>query len=406
MGRQAQKVDISFESAAFKRDPFPIYAKMREHSPIVNFHASGPLGGNAFAIMRYADVSSLMKDSSFVKDTTNAGLPPLKMPKFIQPLTRNMLGMDDPDHARLKRLVMAAFTPRRVEQMRQRTALISAQLLDGLAGQPHFDLIADYGLRLPVTVISDLLGVPTADQAKFARWSGALIRAGRTKFSGVHALPQIIQFLSYLKYLIALKRREPQDDLLSALVIAESEGDKLSHEELMAMIAILLSAGHETTVNLIGNGIFSLLTHPDAMAELREQPSIINTAVDELVRFSGPVSVLTHRYAKENVELGDVYIPKGALVFGVVASANRDEQQFEHADKLILTRTPNRHLGFGEGGHYCIGASLARMEGEIAINHLLSRFPKLNFVHPAESYTWTAGLNLRGLDKLLVKNGV
>jgi cytochrome P450 len=348
-------------------------------------------------------VSALIKDNRFVKDPVNAGLPPLRMPGFMRPLTRNMLGMDDPDHARLKKLVMAAFTPRRVDQMRERTAITSTKLLDQLAHRKQIDLIADYALPLPVTVISDLLGVPTQDQAKFARWSGALIHAGRSQMSGLLALPGIIRFLRYLKSLIALKRIDPKDDLVSALVAAESGGDTLSSEELMAMVAILLSAGHETTVNLIGNGIHTLLTHPNALQQLRIEPQIITSAVEELLRFSGPVATLTHRYAKADAEIASVHIPKGSLVFGFVASANRDDQQFENAETLDLTRTANRHLSFGEGGHYCVGASLARMEGAIAINDLLKRFPNMKLAQPAESLRWTEGLVLRGLTRLPVQ---
>jgi cytochrome P450 len=405
MIREAPFINVDFASATFKRDPFPTYAKLLMDTPVARFRASGPAGGNAvpYAITRYADVSDLIRDKRFVKDTANAGLPPVRVPGFIRPLMRNMLAMDDPDHARLKKLVMAAFTPKRVEMMRERTKAISAQLLDRLAGRDQFDLIADYALPLPVTVISDLLGVPVADQAKFAKWSGALINAGRSNFSAFLSLPNILRFLRYLKYLIALKRAEPQDDLVSALVAAEAEGDKLNGEELMAMIAILLSAGHETTVNLIGNGMHTLLTHPDAKAELRANPDIIAPAVEELLRFSGPVAALTHRYAKEDAEVAGSLIPKGSLVFGLVAAANRDERQFENANRVILTRSSNRHLSFGEGGHYCVGASLARMEGAIAINDLLQRMPNLGLAQSPKTLTWTPGLVLRGLDFLPIK---
>jgi cytochrome P450 len=405
MIREAPFLDVDFANATFKRDPFPTYAKLLMDTPVARFRASGPAGGNtvSFAITHYADVSALIRDKRFVKDTANAGLPPIRVPGFIRPLMRNMLAMDDPDHARLKKLVMAAFTPKRVEMMRERTKAISAQLLDRLAGRDQFDLIADYALPLPVTVISDLLGVPGPDQQKFAKWSSALIGAGRSSFSAVLSLPSVLRFLRYLKYLIALKRAEPQDDLVSALVAAEAEGDKLNGEELMAMIAILLSAGHETTVNLIGNGLHTLLTYPDAMAELRANPDIIAPAVEELLRFSGPVATLTHRYAKEDVEVAGSLIPKGSLVFGIVASANRDETQFENANQVVLTRGANRHLSFGEGGHYCVGASLARMEGAIAINDLLQRMPHMSLAQSPETLTWTPGLVLRGLDRMPVR---
>jgi cytochrome P450 len=405
MTQEAPFIDVDFAGAAFKRNPFPTYAKLHLNTPVARFRASGPAGGNttAFAIARHGDVSALIKDHRFVKDTANAGLPPMRVPGLMRPLMRNMLAMDDPDHARLKKLVMAAFTPKRVEMMRERAKVISAKLLDKVARRSHFDIIADYAVPLPVTVISDLLGVPTPDQARFAKWSSALIRAGRSNVSTILSLPGILRFLHYLKYLITLKRAEPQDDLVSALVAAEAQGDKLNSEELMAMIAILLSAGHETTVNLIGNGMHTLLAHPDSMAELRAHPEIIAPAVEELLRFSGPVAALTHRYAREDVEVAGTLIPKGSLVFGLVAAANRDEMQFENADQVVLTRSANRHLSFGEGGHYCVGASLARLEGAIAINDLLQRLPHLSFAQPPETLTWTPGLVLRGLDCLPVK---
>jgi cytochrome P450 len=408
MTQEAPFIDVDFASAAFKRDPFPTYTGLQLNMPVARFRASGPGGGNAvsFAITRYTDVSALLKDNRFVKDTANAGLPPMRVPGFMRPLIRNMLAMDDPDHARLKKLVMTAFTPKRVEMMRERTMAISSQLLDRLAQRDHFDLIADYALPLPVTVISDLLGVPAPDQAKFAKWSGALIRAGRSNISALLSLPGILRFLRYLKYLIALKRSEPQEDLVSALVAAEADHDKLNSEELMAMIGILLSAGHETTVNLIGNGMHTLLTHPDAMTELRAHPENIAPAVEELLRFSGPVATLTHRYASEDVEVAGYLIPKGSMVFGIVAAANRDQKQFENADQVILSRSANRHLSFGEGGHYCVGASLARMEGAIAINDLLRLLPHLSLSQLPETLSWTPGLVLRGLDRLPVKNNI
>jgi cytochrome P450 len=408
MIREAPFLDVDFASAAFKRDPFPTYKKLHFNTPVARFRASGPASGNAvsFAVTRHADVSALIKDHRFVKDTANAGVPHMRVAGFMRPLMRNMLAMDDPDHSRLKKLVMAAFTPKRVEMMRERAKAIIAQLLDKLARRDHFDLIADYAVPLPVTVISDLLGVPGPDQEKFAKWSGALIRAGHSNVSALLSLPGILRFLRYLKYLIAMKRAEPQDDLVSALVAAEAEGDKLNSEELMAMIGILLSAGHETTVNLIGNGMHTLLTHPDAMAELRAQPEVMASAIEELLRFSGPVATLTHRYAREDVEVAGHLIPKGSLVFGLIAAANRDEKQFEKADRVVLTRSANRHLSFGEGGHYCVGASLARMEGAIAVNDLLQRLPHLSLAQPPETLTWTPGLVLRGLDRMPVKISV
>jgi cytochrome P450 len=291
MMRDTPRVDVDFASAAFKRNPFEVLAQLRADKPVVRFRATGPAGGNrdAYAIARYDDVSALIKDQRFVKDQTNAGLPPMRIPGFMRPLTRNMLALDNPDHARLKKLVMAAFTPKRVEAMRESTANTSKLLLDKLAHRQHFDLIADYALPLPVTVISDLLGVPKNDQAKFARWSNSLIHAGRSNVSTVMSLPGIILFLRYLKYLIGLKRAKPQDDLVSALVAAEADGESLNHEELMAMIAILLSAGHETTVNLIGNGMHTLLTHPQLWRNCAPTPELCQQLLKNCCALQAPL---------------------------------------------------------------------------------------------------------------------
>jgi cytochrome P450 len=397
-------LDVDLASARFKADPHPTFARLRETMPVARVKVRGPAGGgeNTFVVSRYSDVSALLKDRRFAKDPANAGQPALRAPQFLRPLMRNMLGLDDPDHARLKKLVQAAFTPRRIEQMRQRTEAISHGLLDRLSRKRDFDLIADYAMPLPVTVISELLGVPAADQDRFARWSGALIRAGSSQLAIVPALPQIVLFLRYLKRLIEMKRATPADDLVSALVAAEAEGDRLDGDELMAMIGILLSAGHETTVNLIGNGMLALLDHPEAYAHVRATPELMGTAVEEVLRFASPIAASTHRFAREDVLIADTLIPRGALVFGLIASANRDEHQFSRADHLDLARSPNRHLTFGEGGHYCVGAALARMEGAVAFRHLMERFPALRLSASRNSLRWNPNMTLSGLRSLPV----
>jgi cytochrome P450 len=395
-------IDTDFASPSFQRDPFPVYKRLREETPVARFRPRGPAAGGteAYVFSRYSDVSALIKDGRFAKDPVNAGLPQLRMPAFLRPLTRNMLSLDDPDHARLKTLVMAAFTPKRIETMRHATQDVSTRLLDEAAKRGSFDLIADYAMPLPVTVISELLGVPKADQARFARWSGALIRAGSTRVEALLALPEVIMFLRYCNRLIAMKRVAPEDDLVSALVAAKSSGEKLSGEELMAMIAILLSAGHETTVNFIGNGMLALLKHQDALADLRAHPEITGPAIEELLRFAGPVAMSTHRYARKNVIIAGLSIPRGLLAFGLPGCANRDAAQFSNPDQLDLARVPNRHVTFGEGGHYCVGASLARMEGAIAFRDLITRFPNMRLMRSESAITWKPGPFLRGPNKV------
>jgi cytochrome P450 len=394
---------IDIGSRAHKADAHAFYARMRDRQPI--FRVRTIMGEEARLLVRYEDVSRVLKDNRFVKDPANALTPDQmasqrKVPKLFLPLTRNMLGMDDPDHARLKKLVQAGFTSRRIEGLVARTEAIAEDLLDRLEGKQRFNLITDFALPLPVTVISELLGVPQKDQARFARWSHTLLTMPIGSWKMIFALPDIIRFMRYLRKLVAMKRADPADDLVSALVAIEAEGERLSEDELLAMIAILLSAGHETTTNLIGNGTLALLRTPEALERLRTEPAIMDTAIEELLRHSGPVETSTPRYAREDVEMAGATIPRGALVFGIIAAANRDERQFANADTLDLARSPNRHLTFGEGGHYCVGAALARMEGRVAFNALLRRMPNLKLDAPDQEPAWREGPVLRGLTSL------
>jgi cytochrome P450 PksS len=392
--------------AAFKADPYPFYARLRADQPVCRVALSGRQ--EAVLVTRYEHVSALLRDDRFAKEPANAMTPEQLAkertpPRFFAALTRNMLALDDPDHARLKRLVQAAFTPRRVDQLDAQARAASSALLDRLERRDRFDLIADYALPLPVMVISDLLGVPKPDQARFARWSHMLIQGGADPAAMVLSLPAIVAFMRYLRKLIALKRAVPDDDLVSALVEAEDAGDRLDGDELMAMIAILLSAGHETTTNLIGNGMLALMLHPQARQRLADDRALLSTGIEELLRFASPAEMATHRYAREDVMIAGHLIPRGTLVLGVIASANRDEQQFANPDMIDLARAPNRHLTFGEGGHYCVGASLARLEGRVAFGDLFDRMPQLKLAVPARSLAWRPGLVLRGLKHLPVE---
>jgi cytochrome P450 len=390
-------------SAEHKANAHEVYARLREKTPLCRVHL--PTKEEAWLVLRYADVSAMLKDQRLAKDPANA-LSPTQIkripnpPKMFQPLTRNMLGMDDPDHARLKKLVQAGFTPRRMEMLAARTEAITEDILNSIDTSKPFDLVSSFAMPMPITIISELLGVPKKDQARFARWSHTLLSVNPTSWRMVLALPDILRFLRYLNYLIVLKRKSPADDLVSALVQIEAGGDRLSPDELMAMIAILLSAGHETTSNLIANGTLALLQDRDAFEHLKDKPELIETAVEELLRFAGPVETSTFRYAREDFEIAGHIIPQGALVLGVITSANRDERQFAAPNILDLSRTPNRHLTFGEGGHYCVGAALARMEARIAFSAMLMRWPNLRLSRNFTSAEWKPGMVLRGLKRL------
>jgi cytochrome P450 len=400
--------DRNIASPAFKADPYPFYARLRAESPV--HRVTLPDGRTAWLITRYGDVVAVLKDERFVKDRLSALLPGQLakqpwVPAMFKPLARNMLDVDPPDHTRLRELVSQAFTPRLVEEMRPRIEELTSGLLDSARARGRMDLIRDYALPLPGTIIAKTLGVPAEDRHKFHRWSSAIVSSTSSSWGMIKAIPAVWLFLRYLRKLIGSRRANPRDDLLSALVQAEESGQHLSEDELLAMVFLLLVAGHETTVNLIGNGVLALLQHPHELHRLRGDPNLIRPAVEELLRYDSPVETATERYAREDVALEGVTIPQGALVLAVIASANRDERQFANPDILDLTREPNRHLAFGQGIHFCLGASLARLEGQIAINTLLRQLPDLRLASPPNTLRWRGGLVLRGLQSLPVRFG-
>ena len=362
-------------------------------------------------ISRYEDVVRLLKDQRFVKDRRTAmTVEQLRklpwVPPIFRPLERNMLDLDSPDHTRLRSLVHKAFTPALIGRMRERIQTLADELLDVVAIKGEMDLIADYALPLPMTIITEILGVPTADRKKFHKWSQAVVSLTSPTASTLTVLPSVWMFVRYLRRFFKRRRADPQDDLATALIQAEETGDRLSEDELLAMVFLLLIAGHETTVNLIGSGMLALLENPSQRDLLRGRPELIKTAVEELLRYTSPVFMLSERYAREDVDLHEVIIPRGGLTFGVIGSANRDETVFEMPDVLDIARDPNRHLSFGQGIHFCLGAPLARLEGEIAINTLLRRMPDLNLSLSLESLRWRPSMILRGLESLPLSFGV
>lgn len=392
------RIDIA--TKAFKRDPFPVYARLRSEAPVARIMAGGR---EAWLVTRYGEAAALLKDTRFVKDrgkVPGARLP--WMPGFARPLARNMLDLDDPDHRRLRALVHQAFTPRLVELMRPRIESLTHAMLDRAAPRRRIDLIADFAIPIPTTIIAEMLGVPERDRERFHRWTGWIVRADVSTVAAVRALPAMFGFMRYLRGLIAAKRTAPGEDLLSALVATRAEdGDRLSEDELVAMAFLLLVAGHETTVNLIGNGLLALMRHPDQLAALAADPALRKPAVEELLRYDGPLVVSTERYAVEDTALGGATIPACATVYAGLAAANRDERAFENPDSLDIRRTPNRHLAFGDGMHFCAGAALARLEAQIAIGELVSRFPALALAGHAP-FEWKGGIVLRGLKRLPV----
>lgn len=313
-----------------------------------------------------------------------------------------MLDVDAPDHTRLRGLVHKAFTPRLVEAMRDRVSSLTGEMLTAAERKGRMDLICDYALPLPTTIIAEMLGVPPNERHSFHRWSSAIVSMNFSQWSMLKAIPNVWSFLAYIRRLVRLRRADPRNDLLSALIGAEEVGQQLNEDELLAMVFLLLIAGHETTVNLIGNGALALLRHPEQMKMLRSNPALTNSTVEELLRYDSPLETATERYAREDMAIAGQTIPRGALVFAVLASANRGDRQFERPDELDITRQDNRHLSFGQGVHYCLGAPLARLEGQIAIGALLQRMPSLKFGAAPERLRWRRGVVLRGLEALPV----
>jgi cytochrome P450 len=406
--RRSPRAAVNLASPEFKADPFPFYARLRAEAPVQRLLL--PTGEWAWFVTRYDDVVAVLKDERFVKDTANAMSPQeaARLPwfrKMFKSLKRNMLEVDPPDHTRLRALVAKAFTPRLIDQMRERIRSLTNQLLDKVQRRGRMDLIRDYALPLPSTIIAEMLGVPAADRHQFHRWSKAVLSAAASTWSLVKAVPIVLLFIRYLRKIIKSRRADPQDDLISALARAEEAGDTLSENELLAMVFLLLVAGHETTVHLIGSGMLALLEHAEQWEKLRGEPALIKPAVEELLRFTSPVETATERFAREDVTFAGVTIARGDMVFPVLASANRDDRQFPNPDVLDITREPNKHLAFGLGTHFCLGAPLARLEGQIALGTLLRRVPDVRLAVSPKMLRWRGGLVLRGLEALPVTFG-
>ena len=382
----------------FKANPFPFYARLRREEPVVRISA---VFIKAWLVTRYDDAAELLRDPRFAKEiTSKLGY----LPGFAKALGRNMLGQDPPDHTRLRGLVSKAFTPRRVEEFRGRVQAICDGLLD--AARPgDFDLVRDYALPIPLTVISDMLGIPKEDRNRFHVLTRRSIVIGApTRLRDVPiALPSVWLLMRYFHRLFAERRINPGDDLISALVQAEEAGDRLSEDELMGTAILLLFAGYDTTVNLIGSGALALLEHPEQRARFVGEPDLAESAVEELLRYTSPVEMTPPRVAREDVTIGPVTIRRGEMVSAVLGSANHDESQFPDPDTLDITRDPNRHLALGAGIHFCLGAPLARMEGQVALTSLFRRFPRMRVAQPAESLRWRNLLPLRGLEALPVE---
>ncbi len=388
-------------SPDFIANPYSYYHRLRAVDPM---HLT-PFG--FYAASRHADVATILRDKRFGKDfvgrMTRRFGPQVMDEPIYRSMSHWMLQQDPPDHGRLRGLVVRAFTARRVEDMRPRIQAIVDEIIDRVAPRGHMDLIADFAFRLPVIVICDMLGIPEDHREIFfgsSRAGGRLLDPAPLTRAEIDEQNRYnLASAEYFRSLFELRRREPGDDLTTQLVQAEEEGNKLSNEELTANIILLFGAGHETTVNLIGNGLLALYRNPDQLRRLIDDPSLTPNAVDELLRYDSSVQV-TGRTTLEDVDdIGGIAMPKGQSVICLLGAANRDPAVYADPDKLDIKRADIRPLSFGGGIHYCLGAQLARIEGEIAISTLLRRLPNLrldNVDHP----DWRQTFVLRGLNKL------
>nr|WP_039938757.1 cytochrome P450 [Streptomyces himastatinicus] len=396
----------------FATDPYPAYAWLREHAPV--HRTTLPSGIDAWLVTRYADARQALADARLSKNPQRHSESAHARGKVGIPgeqradLMTHLLNIDPPDHTRLRRLVSKAFTPRRVAAFAPRVRELTDDLIDAFADRKEADLIHEFAFPLPIYAICDLLGVPREDQDDFRDWAATMIRHGGGPRGGVARAVKKIR--AYLAELIHRKRAALGNDLMSDLIRASDHGDHLTENEAAAMAFILLFAGFETTVNLIGNGLYALLRHPGQRARLQRaleegDEELLATGVEELLRYDGPVEMATWRFATEPVTIGGQRIAEGEPVLVVLAAADRDPERFADPDVLDLSRTDNQHLGYGHGIHYCLGAPLARLEAQTALATLLRRIPDLRLAVEPDDLRWRGGLIMRGLRTLPVTWG-
>ncbi|MFI9464250.1 cytochrome P450 [Streptomyces xiamenensis] len=396
-------------SREFGADPYPAYAWLRENAPV--YKAELPSGVAAWLVTRYADARAALADPRLSKNpdrhsaqahhSGRVGIPGERGANVMT----HLLNIDPPDHTRLRRLVAKAFTPRRVAAFEPRVRELTGSLIASFAGRGEADLIHEFAFPLPIYAICDMLGVPREDQDDFRDWAGMMLHPSG-KRGGVGR--SVKRMRAYLGDLIHRKRADLGDDLISDLIRASDHGEHLTEDEAAAMSFILLFAGFETTVNLIGNGLYTLLRHPAELADLRRslaagEEALLASAVEELLRYDGPVELATWRFAREPLVLGGQRVERGDPVLVVLAGADRDPRRFERPDVLDLARRDNQHLGYGHGIHYCLGAPLARLEGRAAIGMLLSELPDIRLAVDPDDLRWRGGLIMRGLRSLPVE---
>jgi cytochrome P450 len=368
---------------------------MRAESPLIKqigLDGETPI----WFVTRHAEAQQiLMDDRHFVRDPS-AALTPEEFDRIIgksdpnldRMLNNNMLNRDGEDHRRLRSIVSKAFTPKVIQNMRPRIQKIAEDLLDRVLPNGKMELVSEYAFPLPITVIAELLGIPLNNQNQFRIWSNAFVRPALTAEEQQEAMRLLMEFAGYMQQLVAERRRQPGSDLLSGLIHAEEGGDRLDESELFSMLSLLIVAGHETTVSLIGNTVLALLQQPETLEEIKRNPEVIPAAIEEFLRYDSPVERTLTRFVSEDIELAGQHFKRGDLVIVILGSANRDESQFTSPAILDIHRKQNAHIAFGKGVHYCLGAPLARLEGEIALRILFERIPDLALDIPLEELEW------------------
>lgn len=385
-------------------DPFPRYAELRRSAPVSVVKHRETRNQTSFMLTRYDDVMTLHTDPRFSSDAIKhspAGKLVRFAPKIFRLLTDSMVFKDDPDHKRLRALVNKAFTPKMVQRMNDDVQRLVDELVDRLAAKGTVDLVTDLAVPLPLSVIATMMGVGAAERDEFLEAIERLTTSATgSGLDMLRTLPTAQRMAKLFQRLADERRADPDDGLITALVRASDGEDRLADHEVVAMIFLLLLAGHDTTSNLISSSVLALLDHPEQLQRLREDPAIADTAVEELLRFTAPVPCGVTRTMVDDIEVAGTTIPRGASVLGMIISANRDEAVFDDPDALDLGRTPNRHISFAFGSHYCLGNQLARMEGRMALTALAQRFDRIELAVPREQLRWKPTQSLRGLRSL------
>ena len=402
-------------SAEFRKHAHEVYTRMRKNDPV--FQQPGLDGETPiWFVTQYAEVEEVLLDSKiFVRDASLA-LTPEKIEQFNEGIdarinamiNNHMLNRDGETHRRLRSLVSKAFTPKVISNLRPRIEAIAQELIDRVVDRGTMDLVSEYAFPLPITVIAELLGIPTEDQDKFRSWSNAVVTPAMTPEAQKESKRLLYELAAYMDSLVQERRMNPGADLLSRLILAEEAGDKLDESELFSMLSLLIVAGHETTVTLIGNAVLALLQNPEQGAMFLRNLSlndqvVTDQAIEELLRYDSPVDRALTRWVAEDVDLGEKSLRRGDMLIVILGSANRDELRFDGPQSLNLHRQKNPHLAFGKGSHYCLGAPLARLEGEIALRTLFQRIPNLKLALPPDELVWREVTLFRSLERLPVR---